>query len=193
MLTVFSRCSCSGSVPLSLFSEEVRWPFICRSWLVPNTCDSKGRLLRFALCTVNAPFLLLSALLSLLPWEWLFLKKVLPLSLFASTLSEDERREASSKWTERMVPMSVRRGGEESLLWASNQLGSKGPAERDLVFLDSVLYPSTGMSRRAEKELEVFLLPLDPWEPVRLSFSSSSSRWLSFSTSSALWSSKPPL
>lgn len=188
MLTVFSWCSWSVS------SEEVRWPLICWSWFVSNTCDSEGRILRFALCRVNIPFLLLSALFSVLPCEWMFMKKVLPLSGFVFILSDEERREDSSKWTERIVWMSVRRGGGgESLLCVSSQLGSKGPADWDLGSLGSGLYPSTGMSSRCEKGLVVLVLPLDPCEPVRLSFSSSSSRWLSFSTSSALCSSKPPL
>lgn len=180
MLTVLSWCSSSETAPFCLFSK----PFTCWSWCVPNTWDNRGRLLRFALCSVN--FLLRPLLCSFLFWAWLFLKRARPLS--ASVCSE-----ASSKWTERTVLMSVRRGGWRLLLWASSQLGSIVLAEGGLGSQGSGSNPSTGMSSRDVKDLEALGFPPDPWEPVRLSFSSSSRRWLSFSTSSALCSSKPPL
>lgn len=198
MLTVFSLYSCSRLEPLSPFWEEAWWPFICSlstcwSRVELKTCDNKGRLRRAALCSVNTVSLFLSPLFSFLPLEWPFLNGDLPLSEVVSALLEAECSETSSKWTERMVPMSVLRGGRESSLWASNQLGSTAAAEGGLRSLDSVLYPSTGMSSSGVKDLEVWCLSLDPRGPDRLSFSSSSSRWLSFSTSSVLWSSKPPL
>lgn len=190
MLTVLSLYSCSGSEPLSPFSAAAWCPFICSlpacwSGLELNTCDNSGRLLRAALCSVNTPSLLLSPLLSFLLLECPFLDADLPRSAV-------ECSETSSKWTERMVPMSVRRRGWGSSLRASSQFGSMALEEGDLRSLDSA-YPSTGMSSSGVKDLEVWGLSLDPRGPDRLSLSSSSSRWLSFSTSSALWSSKPPL
>lgn len=195
MLTVRSSYSCLESLPLILSSEEAWWPFTCSLpsfWFEPNTCDNKGRLLRAALCSVNTASLLLSPLFSFLPLERLFLNGGRPCSKFVSPLSEVECSDTSSKWTERIVPISVWRGGLESVLRASSQLGSTGLAAGGLRSLDSVLYPSTGMSSRGVKDLEVWSLSLDTRGPVKLSFSSSSSRWPSFSTSSALWSSKPP-
>lgn len=192
MLTVLSSYSSSRSDLSSPFSEDAWWPFTCSlpaCW--SNTCDNRGRVLRAALCSVNTLSLLLSSLFSFLLLEWSFLNRDLPLSVPA--LSEVECSETSSKWTERIVPMSVRRGGRDSLLWASSQLGSMRLAEGSLSSLDSRSYLSTGMSSSGVKDLEVWGFSLDPWGPDRLSFSSSSSRWLSFSTSSALWSSKPPL
>lgn len=136
---------------------------------------------------MKTPPLTPSVLFSVLPLEGLRLRGDLP-------RSEVERREASSKWTERTESMSVRRGGGRSAFLASSQLGSTVLEEEGLLRpLECVPCPSRGTSSSGVKNLELCGLSLDSFHPDRLSFSSSPSRWLSFSTSSALWSSKPPL